>query len=184
MSNRYIKDFRLKLFNESPYCRKCGVKTILANSPEYNGEIDSVATIQHNLPKSHPNYSKDLTLWCYKCNHEDSIFKQQHKILSREEFLYEILGGKRPLNGYYIIDGVICFYAGHRLIIEMDSVEFKLKMLNNYMSYFIYKLPMKKKLLSFQKFLDNKIKGKFSFKQHYIGDGWYQRKWYRDRMKN
>jgi len=171
---------RLILFNSSPYCRKCGDETFLF-SDENGNLFDNCATVQHNLPKSHPNYKNDITLWCYKCNQEDAIYKQTNRIFSREELLHHLLGANISLNGYYLIDNVLCSYRSHTLIKEIDIIDYKFGKLKEYMvhsiddSFFIFTKNGKKVKLSkkptFKEFLN--IKGTYSFKRYYIGNGWY-----------
>ena len=165
---------RLRLFGESPYCKKCGEETFLFASE--NGNLhDNCATVQHNLPKTHSNYRRDITLWCNKCNQEDAIYKQVNKVFSREELLHYLLGGKNSLNGNYVIDYVLYRYHEHKLVREYDIFDYKFERLKEYMKHSIddtfYQKYQNRRNPTFQEFLN--LKGTFSFKKYYIGDGWY-----------
>lgn len=72
--SRKIRRKKLRLWNENPHCRRCGILTILR--PEYeNGTLPhNAATIQHVKSKitclgsCYYNSDENLTLWCYHCN--------------------------------------------------------------------------------------------------------------------
>jgi len=141
--------------------------------------LPNICTIQHILPKSHKDYNDNFTLWCYKCNEEDSIYKQKNKIYSREEFIYELICEQTkkyvPLDGYYVIDGMIYGYTNHKMVEYYSYFEFKLLMLKDYMGYFIDSFEKKDKRAAFDDVFKNCIKGAFEIEQYKIGNGWYQK---------
>ena len=172
------------LYDESPYCRNCGSHTIMdpALTQTIFGEtVANCATIQHNLPRSHPNYHNDYTLWCYKCNNEDAVNKQNNRIFSREELIHYLIGGRDSLNGRYVVDGIIYLYEKHRLISQQCVIEYKFEQLTKYMHHCIYGgfrfysgKKRRKDKPTFEEFC--LIKRTFSFREYFIGNGWYHYK--------
>ena len=185
MNKKTLQNIRKRLYEESPLCRNCGTFTVYPDSNDNGMSKPNTATIQHTKPKTHPNYHTDLELWCYNCNEVDAYVKNQFKIFSREEMLYDIISklgrNYNQLEGTYIIDGYAFTYKKHKLINKIDVIEFKFQCLKKYMDYYINKLPLAKgsKLMSFDDFYKKQLKGEFTFKQHYIGNGWYQRDYFR-----
>ena len=181
-SRQAIRDKLIKkqiLFDESPCCRKCGVVTTMDSTltQTINGQtVDNCTTIQHNLPRTHPNYHNDYTLWCYKCNQEDAVNKQTNRIFSREELIHYLRGGKVSLNGRFVVDGIMYRYQEHKLAETKDFIEFKFEKLKEYMYHLIdgtFNTQGQTKP-TFEKYL--KIKGVYSFAKYYIGEGWYHYK--------
>jgi len=179
LRKKTLQNIRKAFYIESPLCRECGTFTIYPEQ-EDNGILKSnTATIQHLYPRYHPKYDTDLELWCYKCNQKDAFIKNQFKIYSREEMLFEILSKYNKnfiqLNGTYFIDGLVLTYKKHKLIASKDIIQFKFECLEKYMENFIDKISYGKKPILFDDFVRKQISGEFSFKKHYIGDGWYQK---------
>ena len=189
MNKKTLQNIRKRFYEESPLCRNCGTFTIYPDSEDNGVSKSNTATIQHTKPKTHSNYHESLELWCYKCNEEDAYVKNQFKIFSREEMLYDIISklGRNfnQLEGTYIIDGYACTYKKHKLIKERHVIDFKFECLDKYMDYFIKKLPLQKGQtpISFEAFYKKQIKGEFVFKQHHLGDGWYQRDFFRKELE-
>lgn len=182
-TNERRKKRREILYDESPYCRNCGSHTIMdpaLTQTILGGTIANCATIQHNLPRSHPNYHNDYTLWCYKCNNEDSINKQNNKIFSREELIHYLISGIAPLEGRYVVDGIVYLYEKHKLKSQQCVIEYKFERLREYMVHFIdrsfrfFHGRRKTDKPTFEEFC--LIKGTFSFRKYYIGNGWYHYK--------
>lgn len=88
MSNNKVK---LKLFEKSPYCHWCNIKTKLINDPKMKGTPDPLmATIDHIYSRTNilrwvkkDSTEKRNVLSCWKCNHERSVAEE--KKLSKEE---------------------------------------------------------------------------------------------------
>ena len=160
---------------------------IYPDSDDNGASKPNTATIQHVKPRYHVDYDKDLELWCYKCNEEDAFIKKRFKIYSREEMLYDILcqitGKHDQLNGTYIVDDLVLTYDKHKLIKERDVIKYKFEILKKYMDYYISNLPHgNKKIQTFETFYKISYKGEFTFKQHSIGGGWYQRAFYQNEL--
>ena len=186
MNKKTIQNIRKRLYEDSPLCRNCGNFTIYPDSEDNGASKPNTATIQHINPRYHPQYDKDLELWCYKCNEEDAATKNKFKIFSREEMLYEVLcqitGKYGQLSGTYIVDGRVLTYHKHKLIKERDIISFKFEILEKWLNSFIDNLP-DKKTKPFESFYKNSYKGEFIFKQHSIGGGWYQRQFYQTELE-
>ena len=86
-----IRRRRRALWEQSPFCRNCGIETILPEALEQKfGHHKKVprelhlrmATIEHKNdrilgPRPPHNWGKKtLTLWCFKCNNVDNALKQ------------------------------------------------------------------------------------------------------------
>lgn len=126
MGSAHIRLKRDYLYSEDRHCRRCGVETILP-SIEDNGVLaDNTATIQHIKPKFHPDYNKDITLWCYKCNNLDAQNKSKNHIYSRDEMVYFLSKPLKPLRGLYIVDGIAITYKDHKPIKIQEIYEAKL----------------------------------------------------------
>lgn len=179
MRKKTLQNIRKAFYEHSPLCRECGTFTIYPEQEDNGASKPNTATIQHIYPRYHPEYDTNLELWCYACNERDAFIKNQFKIYSREEMLFEILSKAHKnftqLNGTYLIDGVVLKYRKHKLIDSKDIIEFKFDCLKKYMEDFIDKISSGKKTILFDEFYKKQINGVFSFKKHYIGDGWYQK---------
>lgn len=88
-TNQKFRDQRRRMWFENPFCRKCGIMTILPESVpgakyKKNGEmylkkiIPHMATIQHKYCRNHPlrlspllhPHEQRRELWCWQCNHD------------------------------------------------------------------------------------------------------------------
>lgn len=180
------------LWDISPFCRNCNTETIITNTTDMLGGLKpNAATIQHNLPKSHPNYHNDYTLWCHRCNDLDASYKQNNKIFSREELIMYLGQFTTQLNGAYIIDGVVFEYENHKLLKKHDITDYKFEKLREYINHHIddsfvfyikgkgisrtkFRHGGKKYKPTFEEYLY--IKGSYSITKYHIGDDWYHYK--------
>ena len=178
LRKKTLQNIRKTFYENSPLCRECGTFTIYPEQEDNGASKPNTATIQHIYPRYHSEYDTNLELWCYACNEKDAFIKNQFKIYSREEMLFEILSKASKkfiqLNGTYLIDGVALTYKKHKLIASKDIIEFKFECLVKYMNDFIDNIFSDNKI-TFEEFFRKQINGEFSFKKHYIGDGWYQK---------
>jgi hypothetical protein len=186
MGSKYLKAIRDRLYEESPHCRNCGTLTVVGTNNE-----EDTATIQHIKPRFHPDYGKELTLWCYKCNNLDSQHKSKNKIFSRDEMVYFLSGLKNSLKGLYIVDGVAITYDNHKPIKIQPIYMAKLDMMSKYMEHYINsfsghirngKLHRKYTPEPFELYFKKRIKGMFNIEQYSIGNGWYQTPWYQQNL--
>jgi len=186
MGSKYLKNIRERLYSESPHCRNCGALTVLGTNNQ-----DDTATIQHIKPRFHPDYGKELTLWCYKCNNLDSQHKSKNKIFSRDEMVYYLSGKKTSLSGLYIIDGIAITYEDHKPVKVQPIYMAKLDMMPKYMDHYIKsfgnkivngKIQRKYAPEPFELFFKKRIKGMFNIEQYSIGNGWYQTPWYQQNI--
>lgn len=160
--------FREKLFNESPFCRRCNVLMVMNNSRANNS-----CTIQHNKPKGHIEYNIDKTIWCHKCNQEDNNYKVLNKIFSLNIFIQQYLNIRHQLNGKFLIDDYVYQYKKSKLVKKIHIIDYKINILSRYM-YLIIDAKIVNQ--SFEDYFDNTIQAKCNFKQYAIGDGWYKLK--------
>lgn len=113
----YLKRRRIKLWNESPACRWCGVETILpeelarrygdANKAPYE-VAQRMATIEHVHSRLSGRYQthgreETLTLFCRKCNNERGA--QEMRSLPIEEVRARC--GQYPLAFWFSFIGLL-----------------------------------------------------------------------------
>lgn len=149
MGNKLL---RSKLYKISPYCRNCGIKTLIYGDPN----SDSFGTIQHNRFRHEENYNNDLTLFCNKCNRKDNTDKLKSYNLSYNSLKFPNLPHdkinknlktifKNHISGNFIIDNLVISICNGCIMEIYDECEFKLKMLKIYMVYNIYTKEIIKK---------------------------------------
>jgi len=86
-----LRQLKLKLYKENPYCYHCGCKTLLTNIS--SGKLPkNAATIDHLISRMNPGRwikkkkgQRRKVLACFKCNHNRSV--QETLCLSRAEVL-------------------------------------------------------------------------------------------------